>query len=124
MFLELIVILLIFICNTVLSGILKVLMVFRKHKTVTRFIAAALTALTLTLTSTVPALAATYNCGAYGRGTYDNGTVCAATTDDGGLVNTGEKILPFAIPAVLILAGTGLLFYSRRRMKRNQPPQQ
>lgn len=103
----------------------KLIMVLQKYKKLTRFVAGAFAALILSFSS-VPVFAAEYNCGAYGRGTYDSGQVCAATTDGGGggLANTGEKVLPFVIPAVLILAGTALLFRSRRRMKQRRSLQQ
>ena len=97
-----------------------------KYKAIVRFIAGAFAALVLMLTSTVPALAANYNCGAYSAGSYDNGSGCAAATApaDGGLVNTGERILAFVIPAALILAGTILLLRSRRRMKQHHTLEQ
>lgn len=90
-----------------------------------RFLATACLVLAMTLVSVVPVLAANYNCGAYGAGAYDSGTVCGASTTSGGggLVNTGEKVLAFVIPAALILAGTLLLFRARRRSKQTPPLQ-
>ena len=58
--------------------------------------------------------AADYNCGAYGAGTYDNGGVCGAATTDDGLVNTGQA-LAVGVPALMILAGTVLLFRVRKK---------
>lgn len=109
---------LIFVVANTMSGsaILEVTMVLATHKQyIKRFLAGLGVSLALMLAVVTPAFAADYNCGAYGAGTYDNGSVCAATTDD-GLVNTGQA-LSLAIPAALILAGTIMLFRVRRKVR-------
>jgi hypothetical protein len=91
-----------------------------------KIIAFIILTLALVLASVSPALAADYNCGAYGAGAYDSGSVCGAATTDGGggLVNTGQA-LSLAIPAILILLGTIMLFRVRRKVKQRPttPPQ-
>jgi len=70
--------------------------------------------------SAVPVLAADYNCGAYGVSTYGNNT--CAQSGGGSLADTGQP-LKYIIPAVLIIAGVLLLFYTQKKMKtRHQSP--
>jgi hypothetical protein len=57
--------------------------------------------------------AATYNCNAYGAGTYNNSN---CTASDSGLANTGYDIwIPLVLGAVLFVGGVALLV---RRMVR------
>jgi hypothetical protein len=96
-------------------------MLFEKYKqTIIRLVLVAVMSFTLSLMLFMPAQAAEYNCGAYGRAKYDSGQVCAATTDpeseEGGLANTGQA-LSIAIPALMIVAGTALLFKTRKHAK-------
>lgn len=73
----------------------------------------------------IPANAADYNCGAYGRGTYNNGQVCAAATseeeasEEGDIVNTGQA-MSIAIPALALIAGTAMLYRLSRKKKTNR----
>jgi len=92
-----------------------------------RFLVTVCLAIALVFALAVPALAADYNCGAYGAGAYDNGSICGATTTEsgGGLSNTGQQVLAIAIPAGLIIIGTILLLRVRRKSKHTPaPPQQ
>jgi LPXTG-motif cell wall-anchored protein len=61
--------------------------------------------------------AATYNCNAYGAGTYSNNATCTTGTNtSGGLANTGVDFwVPLVLGAVLLLGGVALLV---RRMVR------
>ena len=75
------------------------------------------------LLSVAPAKAAEYNCGDYGAGTYQN-NVCGASTDSsggggngGGLVDTGQSIWLILLAVLLILAGTIMLYCTRKKMK-------
>jgi len=80
-------------------------------------------AFTFATTSIHTVHAADYNCGAYSAGAYSAGSVCgAATGTDDGLVNTGQA-LAIGIPAVMILAGTILLFRLRKKSHRSDPGQ-
>lgn len=62
--------------------------------------------------------AATYNCNAYGAGTYSNNTACTTGTNtSGGLANTGVDFwVPLVLGAVLFIGGIALLI---RRMVRS-----
>lgn len=62
--------------------------------------------------------AATYNCNAYGAGTYNSTTGCTTGTDtSGGLANTGVDFwVPLVLGAVLFIGGIALLI---RRMVRS-----
>jgi hypothetical protein len=97
-------------------------MLFEKHKqTLVRLALVAAMSFILSLMLFSPARAAEYGCGAYGRGAYDNGQVCAAATtpdeeDGGGLGNTGQA-LSYIIPALAILAGTIMLYRLSRKRK-------
>lgn len=54
--------------------------------------------------------AATYNCGAYGTGTYNEQGECVTTTDGGKLVNTGTEVYLYAGAGLaLIIVGIVLL---------------
>lgn len=73
--------------------------------------------------------AANYNCGTYGSGAFNNGQVCAATTNTsttngnaggngsgGSLANTGmQVILPLTLGIVLITAAIVLFFRKPRK---------
>lgn len=62
--------------------------------------------------------AATYNCNAYGAGTYSNTQTCGAA-DSGGLANTGVDFwIPLALGAALFVGGVTLLI--RRMIKSAQ----
>ncbi len=80
----------------------------------------AVLAISCLVGSAVPALAADYNCGAYGVSTYGNNVCTAQQSSGGSLSNTGQA-LKFVVPAALILAGTLLLFRTRKKMKSRQP---
>jgi LPXTG-motif cell wall-anchored protein len=76
-------------------------------------------ALALVMGTTASVLADTYNCGVYGAGTYQN-NVCGASTDmggGGGLVDTGQSIWLILLAVLLILAGTIMLYRTRKKMK-------
>ncbi len=88
------------------------IMVFTLRRTLTRLTVSIFAALALCLATTHSAFAA-YNCGVYGAGAYDTNT--CSTTDN--LTNTGQSLLPFIIPALLILAGAIVLYRTRRKMK-------
>ena len=61
--------------------------------------------------------AATYNCNAYGAGTYSNSQTCGAA-DSGGLANTGVDFwIPLALGVALFVGGIALLI---RRMVKSQ----
>lgn len=67
-------------------------------------------------------LAATYNCGAYGAGSFDEGTKCQTTqppsNTTGGLVNTGMNVyLPLAIGVILIAVALGVLITTLKRKR-------
>lgn len=95
-----------------------------KPKIIRLFLVGALS-FVMALMMFMPASAADYSCGAYGRGTYDNGAVCASTTtgSDSGLVNTGQALL-IAVPAGMIVVGTFLLYRLSRKRKSTPPPPQ
>jgi hypothetical protein len=58
--------------------------------------------------------AATYNCNAYGAGTYSSTQACG--TAPGGLANTGADFwIPLALGVALFLGGVSLLI--RRMVK-------
>lgn len=58
--------------------------------------------------------AATYNCNAYGAGTYSNSQTCGTTS--GGLANTGADFwIPLALGAALFIGGVAILI--RRMVK-------
>lgn len=99
-------------------------MIEKYKQTLWRLALVAMISFVLSLMLFSPAKAADYNCGAYGAGAYNEGQVCAATTeDDGGLANTGERVLSFLIPALLILAGTVMLYrLSRKKKQSNSSP--
>ncbi len=93
-----------------------------------RTAAATLMALSLTFVAPVIAHADTYNCGAYGSGSYQN-NVCGASTDSGSsdsssatdsgsLANTGQNIATILIAVTLIAGGTYLLYRTRKNMKK------
>ncbi|HMI09266.1 MAG TPA: LPXTG cell wall anchor domain-containing protein [Candidatus Saccharimonadales bacterium] len=65
-----------------------------------------------------PYTAATYNCNAYGAGTYSNGATCSTGANtSGGLANTGVDFwIPLVLGAVLLIGGIFLLI---RRMVRS-----
>jgi len=115
---------LIFICNFLYNECIVILV---KQKSVLQsLIVAAMVAVALCLLSVLPAMAADYNCGAYGASTYQN-SVCGASTgtgNGGSLENTGQQIWPIAVAVLMILLGTILLFRTRRKMKARAAPQQ
>jgi len=86
-----------------------------------KWFSAILVSLCLMFSFAVPALAqeSNYSCGAYGASPYQE-NVCGATTEtpSSTLENTGQKILPFVIPVAMILAGTLLLYRTRRKKPR------
>jgi membrane-associated PAP2 superfamily phosphatase len=92
-------------------------MVYQTYKRrLGRAIAIVLTTLALCVSTAAPvSAAATYNCGAYGVGTY--GTECS--TDS--LANTGQPLLWFLIPVLLILAGILWMWRTRRKKKKSKP---
>lgn len=60
--------------------------------------------------------AATYNCNAYGAGTYSNSQACGANNTSGGLANTGVDFwVPLVLGSVLFISGVALLV--RRMLK-------
>jgi len=66
--------------------------------------------------------AATYNCGAYGAGAY-NETSCAtvsgsdngSTSGDGGLANTGTDFFLFLALGIALVLGSALYLYKSVR---------
>ena len=62
--------------------------------------------------------AATYNCNAYGAGTYSNTQACGAASS-GGLANTGADFwIPLALGIILFASGIAFLVRSFVRRKR------
>lgn len=102
-------------------------MIFVKQKTVlkTLLIAVAM-AVASCLVAVLPAAAADYNCGAYGASTYSDQACAegAAGAGGGALENTGQLVWPIVAAALLILAGTMLLFRTRKKMKARTAAQQ
>lgn len=101
-------------------------MVTAIRQKVFQIVTTTLAVLVLSFSFAPLALAADYNCGAYGAGAYDEGGACGTSTTPGGdgddgLVNTGQA-LAFGIPAVLILVGTLSLFKLRKSAKHRQDP--
>lgn len=70
----------------------------------------------LALMMFMPTQAAEYNCGAYGAGNYNDGQVCASTTEE--VADTGQP-LAFIIPALAILAGVAMLYKLSRNRKKS-----
>jgi hypothetical protein len=68
-------------------------------------------------------VAADYNCGAYGAGTYQNNTCGVSPADSGplgGLANTGyDVLLPIFLGIALVVA-SAILFTKRWLRKRRQ----
>lgn len=99
------------------------LKVFKKR--LITFVSAVAMAVTLFASVPLPAHAAEYTCGAYGRGAYDRGNCQTASTNpdagggSGGLDTTGQA-LTIALPALAILGGTVLLFRTRKKMRDRQ----
>ncbi|MGB4761744.1 MAG: hypothetical protein WBP12_00105 [Candidatus Saccharimonas sp.] len=64
--------------------------------------------------------AANYDCNAYGTGDYNN-DICATTSTNGGLSNTGEAFIPaLAGGILLIVIAAAVLFrmlYKKRKAK-------
>lgn len=113
-------------------------MIFEKYKdTIIRLALVAAMSFVMAIMLFMPVSAADYNCGAYGAGSYNNGTcVDNGGTDpnnpgpngqgqtgqngggtglkNGGLINTGQA-LSIAIPAVMILLGTFMLYRLGRK---------
>lgn len=92
----------------------------KKYKrSITRFLVTAVSALALSFSFSPVALAQEYSCAAYGAGEYGDGNTCAGASapSDGGLVDTGQRVLAFGIPAVMIIAGTVILFRASRERK-------
>lgn len=74
-----------------------------------------------TMTYTFVRTIAQYDCGAYGANTYNNGQVCAATTINGGLANTGlDVMVPLGTGLVIIVAAVVLLARALRTRKQKQ----
>lgn len=77
----------------------------------------------------LPVSAADYDCAAYGAGTYGEAQVCGVASQQptpppaggAGLINTGQT-LSVAIPALMIVAGTAMLYRLNRKQKTNQLP--
>jgi len=62
--------------------------------------------------------AATYNCNAYGAGTYSSSQTCD-TANSGGLANTGVDFwIPLVLGAVLFVSGAVFLVRSLIRRKK------
>jgi hypothetical protein len=62
--------------------------------------------------------AATYNCNAYGAGTYSNSQACG-TASSGGLANTGVDFwIPLVLGTVLFVSGVVFLVRSLIRRKK------
>jgi len=97
-----------------------------KQKSVLQsLIVAAMVAVALCLLSVLPAMAADYNCGAYGASTYQNSVALLRGRPGFHLSASAEKqIWPIAVAVLMILLGTILLFRTRRKMKARAAPQQ
>lgn len=91
-------------------------MVEKYKQTIWRLLLVLSMSFVMSLMLFMPAQAAEYNCGAYGAGTYDNGQVCATTTEE--VADTGQP-LAFIIPALAILAGVAMLYRLSRNRKKS-----
>lgn len=73
----------------------------------------------------LPIFAASYNCGAYGAGNFDEGTACGTQTtptspSNGTLTNTGMDVyLPLGIGIVLIVAAIAVIITSIKKHRSN-----
>lgn len=101
-------------------------MLFEKYKdTLIRLALVAAMSFVMALMLFLPVSAADYDCGAYGAGAFGEGQVCGSTSNpttppttsnDDGLINTGQA-LSIAIPALMILIGTIMLYRLNRKRK-------
>lgn len=69
--------------------------------------------------------AASYNCGAYGTGTFDEGSVCNTSSSSstpaqsGGLVDTGANVyIPLAAGLLLVIVAIAIIVVRLIRRKK------
>lgn len=63
--------------------------------------------------------AATYDCGAYGAGTYDSDQTCTTSTESGNLAGTGtDVVIGIAGGALLIIIAVVVIIRTRKNAKK------
>ncbi|HET9412156.1 MAG TPA: hypothetical protein VFO38_04900 [Candidatus Saccharimonadales bacterium] len=68
--------------------------------------------------------AATYNCGTYGSGAYDEGQCASTGATGGGLADTGyDVLLPIFLGVSLLIAGSILIAKRWLRKRKAQASQ-